>query len=1086
MTKSNGFTEAVARAFTWLIQVIAVWHFVGLILRRFAPQFVTSVSEILSVTNLPSDPSLFWGLVLAVMASGFARRKNVVLWIFLILFQVPMILAIVALIPIFMDMVQDPTTQSSLILYSVSVVFAVLSTILLVYSKDAFPAKLRRGAWLKALGVFAGGLLIASLIAYVGVNLVEDGISQKDALKWTASALWGYDPTSGPFSLDFVGPIWIAAIVEVVLALTVVIAFSTFLRSRSTDPESQNRRQMQARQMLLDSSNPDSLGYFATRDDRRLITSDDGRAGVSYKVLNGVMLAGGDPLGDKDAWAGAISNFMARARNYGWVPAAISTSEDGAKAYVNAGMHAATMGDESVVETEKFHLASNRVVRRAIAGPRNAGYTVKLRRQEDVPEAELKELWHLAETWRHGDERGYSMALGRLGDPRDPKIMVVTAHDSHGTPQALLTFVPWGRRGLSLDLMRRSPEAAAGVNELMMTELFTTGATMGVERVSLNFAMFRNTFVMSERVGATPLQRLTGKILTFASRWWQLKSLYESNAKYDPEWQRRLLCYPTNQQLTRVLIACGQAEGFLPEAPRAFRHEEQISEHDIQQTAALVNQMYADSLTTVKPRKLTEQQRVRFEKCARLEEAGMDPYPPGVPRTISLADVAGLDPHTPSEPLSVVGRVMRIRDHGGIIFADLREATTEFQVALEASSTADRKLWRAGVDRGDYVSITGTLGTSNTGQPTVFATGWAMAAKSLVPAPDKWRGITDPQMKVRARHMAFATDDKAFNQMRARSATVAALRKIFAERGYMEVETPILQRVHGGANARPFHTHINAYDLDLTLRIAPELFLKRLCVGGFDRVFEIGRNFRNEGADSTHNPEFTALEAYEAYGDYFTMRDLTRDLIIEAATAVHGEPKVPAPDGTWINLDKPWRSVTVHQAVSEAVGRTVTTETRVEELREICAEHDVEIPIDATNGALVTELYEELVEGQTWEPTFYMDFPLETSPLTGTHRSNPALAERWDLVAFGMELGTAYSELTDPKDQRDRLTRQSLLAAAGDAEAMEVDEEFLSALEFGMRPTGGLGIGVDRLVMFLIQASIRETLAFPFVREADR
>jgi lysyl-tRNA synthetase class 2 len=319
-----------------------------------------------------------------------------------------------------------------------------------------------------------------------------------------------------------------------------------------------------------------------------------------------------------------------------------------------------------------------------------------------------------------------------------------------------------------------------------------------------------------------------------------------------------------------------------------------------------------------------------------------------------------------------------------------------------------------------------------------------------------------------------------------RSRAVTEVRAAFARREFLEVETPMLQAVHGGANARPFVTHINAYDSALYLRIAPELFLKRLCVGGMPRIFELNRNFRNEGVDATHNPEFTSVEAYQAYSDYLGMRDLTRELVLEVATAVHGRPvaRRPGPDGRTVEVDlcRPWRSVTVHDAISTATGTTVTPDTDVAELAGLCRRHGIPVAPEATSGTLVGALYEELVEASTVEPTFYLDFPVETSPLTRASRTDPRLAERWDLVAFGVEIGTAYSELVDPVDQRRRLTDQSLAAAAGDPEAMEIDEAFLEALECGMPPTGGLGIGVDRLVMMLTGASIRQTLAFPFVR----
>ncbi len=300
--------------------------------------------------------------------------------------------------------------------------------------------------------------------------------------------------------------------------------------------------------------------------------------------------------------------------------------------------------------------------------------------------------------------------------------------------------------------------------------------------------------------------------------------------------------------------------------------------------------------------------------------------------------------------------------------------------------------------------------------------------------------------------------------------------------GFLEVETPVLQAVHGGANARPFVTRSHAYDLPLYLRIAPELYLKRLAVGGVGRVFEIGRSFRNEGVDATHNPEFTMLEAYAAYGDYATMRELARELIVSAAMAAYGRPVAIRPDGTEVDLSGGWPVVPLHEAVAAALGEPLTPDTPVEDLRALA--HRARVPLDPgwDRGHVLLEMYERLVEAKTTAPTFYTDFPVEVSPLTRAHREDPRLAERWDLVAFGVEIGTAYTELVDPVEQRRRLTAQSLLAAGGDVEAMEVDEDFLQALEYAMPPTGGLGLGVDRLVMLLTGRSIRETIAFPLVR----
>jgi lysyl-tRNA synthetase class 2 len=360
-----------------------------------------------------------------------------------------------------------------------------------------------------------------------------------------------------------------------------------------------------------------------------------------------------------------------------------------------------------------------------------------------------------------------------------------------------------------------------------------------------------------------------------------------------------------------------------------------------------------------------------------------------------------------------------------------------------------------------------------------------MAAKCTTPVPKL--GPSAPARQ--SRSLELIVDPTASDLLRLRSAAVRELRSALVRRDFLEVETPMLHAVHGGASARPFRTHMNAYDISLCLRIAPELHLKRLCVGGMGRIFEVNRNFRNEGVDDTHNPEFTSLEVYQAFADYRTMQQLARELILDIARAVHGAPvvvrRLPGGRVAEVDLSAPWPVVPVHQAVSSACGRRVAPDTGVAELAALCREHAVPVGADPTPGGLVVALYERLVEACTAQPTFYIDFPVETSPLTRAHRDDPRLAERWDLVAYGQEIGTAYSELTDPVEQRRRLTEQSLRRAAGDPEAMEVDEEFLDALGYAMPPTGGLGIGVDRLVMMLTGVPIRDTLAFPFPQRRE-
>jgi lysyl-tRNA synthetase, class II len=390
------------------------------------------------------------------------------------------------------------------------------------------------------------------------------------------------------------------------------------------------------------------------------------------------------------------------------------------------------------------------------------------------------------------------------------------------------------------------------------------------------------------------------------------------------------------------------------------------------------------------------------------------------------------------------------------------------------------------VDLVDLIAVAGEVGASRLGEVSVLATSWTMAAKCLRPLPDKHRGLVDPEARVRQRYLDLLLDPAARQVLEVRGAVLQALRSGLIERHFLEVETPILQHRHGGASARPFVTHINAYGLRMFLRIAPELYLKRLAVGGVERIFELGRTFRNEGVDATHNPEFTMLEAYQAYADYTDMRRLAQALIVGAAKSAYGRPIARRPEGD-VDLSEDWPVISVHQAVAAALAERVpaallTVDSSVDYLRTWA--HAAGVPVDPSwnRGQVLLECYEHLVEAVTVAPTFYTDFPIEVSPLTRAHRRDPRLAERWDLVAFGMEIGTAYSELVDPIEQRRRLTAQSLLAAGGDAEAMDLDEDFLQALEYGMPPTGGLGLGVDRIVMALTGRSIRETVTFPLLR----
>jgi lysyl-tRNA synthetase class 2 len=486
---------------------------------------------------------------------------------------------------------------------------------------------------------------------------------------------------------------------------------------------------------------------------------------------------------------------------------------------------------------------------------------------------------------------------------------------------------------------------------------------------------------------------------------------------------------------------------------------------------------------------LPEQMRVRRAKRAEMLAQGRDPYPVAVERTHSLREVraahSDLPPDTGTgDKVGVTGRVIFLRNTGKLCFATLREGDgTELQAMLSLALVGEEELarWKTTVDLGDHVFVHGEVATSRRGELSVMADRWEMAAKAVRPLPVAHRELSE-ETRVRQRYVDLIVRPQAREMVRNRADVVRTLRSVLHGRDFVEVETPMLQLQHGGATARPFVTHANALDTDLYLRIAPELFLKRCVVGGIERVFEINRNFRNEGIDSTHSPEFAMLEAYQAYATYDDMADLTRELVLASARSVFGSTVVRHADGSEHDLGTPWRSATLHEAVSDAVGHDVTLDTSVEDLRKLAAAHDVELRDSLAAGEIVLELFEKVVEHTLVEPTFIRDYPIEVRPLTRQHRNEPRLAEAWDLIVFGTELATAYSELVDPVEQRERLYAQSLLAAAGDVEAMQVDEDFLRAMEYGMPPSGGLGMGIDRLLMTLTGLGIRETILYPVVR----
>ncbi|WP_037303431.1 bifunctional lysylphosphatidylglycerol synthetase/lysine--tRNA ligase LysX [Amycolatopsis orientalis] len=1081
-----------------LVQLAAVFSVILLIAGDVKGPVLRTGDIAFSALSIPTNASLVIVLLLVVLGAALRRRKRAALYT-LLLFQVGGLAITVAwqaallwwphLLALGPRQIRHIPHQVWALTIADLISIGMIAFLWIL--RPAFPARLAPGAWRDGFTVLFGGL---AAVILVGWGLAE-AFPGRLADTWERFA-WVVNHTTGEnIQLRRVGigegPAWLDLLLDLSATAVATAALYTLFRGVRSRRLRTDEEELHVRRLLAEHGEDDSLGYFATRREKSVVFSPNGRAAVAYRVLAGTSVASADPIGDPDAWPDAVRAWLNEARTYGWTPGVLGASERGAKVYADAGLRALEIGDEAVLDVRDFSLAGpeRRSVRQAVKRIERAGYTTKVRRHSEIPADEMARLLLQAQQWRGAEtERGFSMALGRLGDPSDGRSVMVEAYDAQGELRGMLSFVPWGRRGLSLDLMRRDREAENGLNEYMVAEVVAASSHLGAQRISLNFAMFRAVFSEGERIGAGPVLRAWRAVLSMASRFFQLESLYRSNAKYGPDWEPRFLCYSSARRLPRVGIVAGALEGFVPtgRSARALKLET-VTEDFV----AEVHRIEANAATPApKQVRRPDQVRVRMAKLDRLREAGIDPYPVGFAREDLLGDIVSkfgdLSPDTQTgHRVRVAGRVLAMRNLGGLCFARVKDFSGEIQLMLDAS-VLDLGGWRRGIDLGDHVGVSGQVVTSRRGELSVLVDEWTVTAKSLHPLPDKRKGLTDPETRVRQRYLDLAVNPDSTAMLRMRSAVVRAVRERLHQDDYLEVETPMLQTVHGGANARPFITHINAYDMRMYLRIAPELYLKRLCVAGVERVFELNRNFRNEGVDATHNPEFTMLEAYQAYADYSTMRTLTRELVQHAAEVAYGAQVVrrPDPDGKIVEYDisGDWPVIPVHEAVSAVLGEKIDAGTSVAELQRLCRAAGVPVNEDAGHGDLVLKAHEHLVEGATVLPTFYTDYPTDVSPLTRQHRVDPRLAERWDLIAFGSEVGTAYTELTDPLEQRRRLEAQSLRAASGDVEAMELDEDFLLALEHGMPPTGGLGIGVDRLLMMLTGASIRQTVLFPFVR----
>ena len=474
---------------------------------------------------------------------------------------------------------------------------------------------------------------------------------------------------------------------------------------------------------------------------------------------------------------------------------------------------------------------------------------------------------------------------------------------------------------------------------------------------------------------------------------------------------------------------------------------------------------------------LRELMDIRIRKMEKLREKGIDPYPYGYKKEFLIGELTekGL-----GKEISTAGRIISLRRMGKLCFMHISDYTGRIQLMFRKDVLNESYELLELIDIGDHIGVKGELITTKTGELTIMVKDFTILAKSIRPLPEKYHGLRDKELRYRKRYLDLLTNPESVNRFITRSRIISLVREFMQKKGFIEVETPILQPVYGGARARPFKTHIHSLDMDIYLRISPELYLKRLLVGGFDKVFEIGKNFRNEGIDARHNPEFTMMEAYWAYVDYKDIMRLVEDLYEYVVKKIYGKTIIEY-QGRKIDFKKPWKRMSMNEALREYAGIDVDSMSDEELFKEV-DKHGIELE-QKTRGAAILALFEELVEDKLWEPVFITDYPVESTPLCKDHRSKPGMIERFEPFIAGMEVGNAYSELNDPIRQRELLEKQAEMLKKGDEEANPYDKDFVEALEYGMPPAGGLGLGIDRMVMLLTNApSIRDVILFPFMK----
>jgi lysyl-tRNA synthetase class 2 len=834
----------VPSVFGTVLTVLAVLCAVAAVSLVFQ-QRMQPVRDTIDALLVPAPANLGYAAFIGVLAAGVTHRKRVAYWMLVIYFALQLlsdalasgVFYLVQTLPVsFWD---GDVPQIDPWLAGANLVLTLGVLVVLALSADEFYAKVQRASVGKALLTLFGLLAMFSVLGWLLVEAfpgtVRPGVAR---FTYAAERLIA----GGVFDIHRVGlaPGWVNLVIGLFGAISLFAALYALFRSQRAIAALSPGEERRLRALLAASGERDSLGYFATRRDKAVIFSPTGKAAVTYRVVTGVCLASGDPIGDPEAWGPAIEAWLELTRQYAWTPAVMGAGEEGATAYARAGLRVIELGDEAIIHVRDFGLDGRemRPVRQAVGRVQRAGYKVRIRRHAEIPPEEMARIIDLAARWRDTEtERGFSMALGRLGDPADGQCVLVEALDGDGRESALLSFAPWGRRGLSLELMRRDRASDNGLVEFMVAEIMSEAPRLGVDRVSMNFAVFRSVFEEGGRIGAGPVLRAWRRLLLFFSRWFQLESLYRSNMKYRPEWVPRYLCFDDLRELAKVGLASAIAEGFVVVPSLRTLLRRGAAAPSVLPAGEVEEEQAPPAEAVPAAPAVPEQTRIRLEKLRALRDAGVDPYPPGFARTHACGQVrqahAGLAPDTETgERVAVAGRVVMLRDHGKLWFLTLRDWSGDLQVMLPAEVQGG---WKSTVDLGDHVGVHGEVITTRRGQVSVRAEEWTLTAKCLHPLPDKPSGL-DLIDNLSAREV-----------LRARGTAVQAVRAVLAARDFLEIEPPLP---------------------DLT----------RLAVAGVERAFELRRD-----------AERGTLAAYQAYAASADMRELAADLLPAAGHELPGD-----------------------------------------------------------------------------------------------------------------------------------------------------------------------------------------------------